>query len=160
MLEDKMETIETKDLDPRFKYDVAAHPGGENVKLCFSCGTCTAGCPVSAVDPEFDPRKIIRQVLLGMRKKVLSSPVIWRCVQCYSCSAKCPQNVKFRDVMRALREMAVAEGYVRPELLHDIEQLDEFAQKLRRDLATILVKDQDRFKKIKKKVEEIATAES
>jgi len=155
-----METIETKDLDPRFKYDVAAHPGGENVKLCFSCGTCTAGCPVSAVDPEFDPRKIIRQVLLGMRKKVLSSPVIWRCVQCYSCSAKCPQNVKFRDVMRALREMAVAEGYVRPELLHDIEQLDEFAQKLRRDLATILVKDQDRFKKIKKKVEEIATAES
>ena len=155
-----METIETKNLDPRFKHDVAAHPGGENIKLCFSCGTCTAGCPVSAVDPEFDPRKIIRQVLLGMRKKVLSSPVIWRCVQCYSCSAKCPQNVKFRDVMRALREMAVAEGYVRPELLHDIEQLDEFAQKLRRDLATILVKDQDRFKKIKKKVEEIATAES
>jgi len=160
MLEDKMETIETKNLDPRFKYDVAAHPGGENIKLCFSCGTCTAGCPVSAVDPEFDPRKIIRQVLLGMRKKVLSSPVIWRCVQCYSCSAKCPQNVKFRDVMRALREMAVAEGYVRPELLHDIEQLDEFAQKLRCDLATILVKDQDRFKRIKKKVEEIAIAES
>jgi len=155
-----METIETKNLDPRFKYDVAAHPGGENIKLCFSCGTCTAGCPVSAVDPEFDPRRIIRQVLLGMRKKVLSSPVIWRCVQCYSCSAKCPQNVKFRDVMRALREMAVAEGYVRPELLHDIEQLDEFAQKLRRDLATILVKDQDRFERIKKKVEEIATAES
>lgn len=155
----KMEAIETKNLDPRFKYDVAAHPGGENIKLCFSCGTCTAGCPVSAVDPEFDPRRIIRQVLFGMRKKVLSSPVIWRCVQCYSCSAKCPQNVKFRDVMRALREMAVAEGYVRPELLQQIEQLDEFSQKLRRDLVNLLVTDEDKYKKLKKKVEEINTAE-
>ena len=155
-----MEVIETKNLDPQFKYDVAAHPGGENIKLCFSCGTCTAGCAVSAVDPEFDPRRIIRQVLLGMRKKVLSSPVIWRCVQCYSCSAKCPQNVKFRDVMRALREMAVAEGYVRDELLQEIEQLDEFSQKLRRDLVNLLVTDEAKYKKLRKKVEEITTAES
>jgi len=156
----KMEVIETKNLDPRFKYDVAAHPGGENIKLCFACGTCTAGCPVSAVDPEFDPRRIIRQVLLGMRKKVLCSPIIWRCVQCYSCSAKCPQNVKFRDVMRALREMSVEEGYVRRELLQEIEQLDEFAHKLRRDLVNVLVIDHDKFEKMKKKVEEITTAES
>ena len=156
----KMEAIETKNLDPRFKYDVAAHPGGENIKLCFSCGTCTAGCPVSAVDQEFDPRRIIRQVLFGMRKKVLSSPVIWRCVQCYSCSAKCPQNVKFRDVMRALREMAVAEGYVRPELLLEIEQLDEFSQKLRRDLVNLLVTDEDKYKKLKKKIDEVTAAES
>jgi len=156
----KMETIETKNLDGRFKYDVAAHPGGENIKLCFSCGTCTAGCPVSAVDPEFDPRRIIRQVLFGMRKKVLSSPVIWRCVQCYCCSAKCPQNVKFRDVMRALREMAVAEGYVRPELLQEIEQLDEFSQKLRRDMVNLLVTDEDKYKKLKKKIEDISATES
>jgi len=87
-----METIESKNLEPKFKYDVADHPGGDNIKLCFACGTCTAGCPVSAVDSEYNPRKIIRQVLLGMRKEVLSSEVIWRCVQCYSCTAKCPQN--------------------------------------------------------------------
>jgi len=154
-----MEVIETKNLDPRFKYDVAAHPGGENIKLCFACGTCTAGCPVSAVDPEFDPRKIIRQVLFGMREKVLSSPIIWRCVQCYSCSAKCPQNVNFRDVMRALREMAVAEGHVRADLLQEIEQLDEFSQKLRRDLVNLLVTDEKKYKKVKKKLEEITTAE-
>lgn len=150
-----MEKIEAKNLDSQFKYDVAAHPGGENIKLCFACGTCTAGCPVSAIDPEYNPRKIIRQVLLGMRKEVLSSPVIWRCVQCYSCSAKCPQNVKFRDVMKALREMAAAEGYVEAELLEEIEQLDEFSQKLRRDLVNVLVTDRDKFKKLKKKVEEI-----
>ncbi len=154
-----MEKIESKNLDSQFKYDVAAHPGGDNIKLCFACGTCTAGCPVSEIDDEYNPRKIIRQVLLGMRKEVLSSPVIWRCVQCYSCSAKCPQNVKFRDVMKALREMAAAEGYVEAQLLQEVEQLDEFSQKLRRDLVNILVADPEKFKKLKKKLEEIATVE-
>ena len=153
-----METIESKNLDSQFKYDVAAHPGGENIKLCFACGTCTAGCPVSAVDAEYNPRQIIRQVLLGMRKELLSSPVIWRCVQCYSCTAKCPQNVKFRDVTRALREMAVAEGHVDAGLLREIEQLDELSQKLRRDLVNALVTDRDRFKKLKKAVEEVTNA--
>lgn len=151
-----MEKIESKNLDPKFKYDVANHPGGDNIKLCFACGTCTAGCPVSAVDSEYNPRKIIRQVLLGMRKEVLSSEVIWRCVQCYSCTAKCPQNVKFRDVMRALREMAADEGYVKPELIQQVETLDELSQKLRRDLVNTLVKDPDKFQEIKTKVEQIA----
>lgn len=150
-----MEKIESKNLDPQFKYDVAAHPGGDNIKLCFACGTCTAGCPVSVIDTEYNPRKIIRQVLLGMRKEVLSSEVIWRCVQCYSCTAKCPQNVKFRDVMRALREMAAKEGYVKPELIQQVEQLDELSHKMRRDLVNMLVKDRGKFEEVKKKVEEI-----
>jgi len=154
-----VEKIESKNLDSHFKYEVAAQPGGENIKLCFACGTCTAGCPVAGVDDEFNPRKIIRQVLLGMRKEVLSSPVIWRCVQCYSCSAKCPQNVKFRDVMKALREMAVKEGYVKSEMLQEVEQLDEFSQKLRRDLVNVLVTDPEKFKNLKKKVQETTTAE-
>ncbi|MGD2095108.1 MAG: 4Fe-4S dicluster domain-containing protein [Phycisphaerales bacterium] len=153
-----METIECKNLDSQFKYDVAAYPGGENLKLCFACGTCTAGCPVSAVDPEYNPRKIIRQVLLGMRKEVLSSPVIWRCVQCYSCTAKCPQNVKFRNITRALREMAAAEGYVDADLPQQVEQLDEFSQKIRRDLVNLLVTDRKKFTEIKNKVEQAANA--
>jgi heterodisulfide reductase subunit C len=150
-----METIECKNLDSQFKYNVAAYPGGENIKLCFACGTCTAACPVSAVDPEYNPRKIIRQVLLGMRKEVLSSPVIWRCVQCYSCTAKCPQNVKFRDVTRALREMAVAEGYADADLPQQVEQLDEFSQKIRRNLVNLLVTDRNKFEEIKNKLEQI-----
>lgn len=148
-----MKAIDSKNLDSRFKYDVAAHPGGENIKLCFACGTCTAGCPVSEVDPEFDPRKIIRQVLLGMRREVLSSPVIWRCVQCYSCTAKCPQNVKFREVMRALREMAVDEGYADASLLERVVDLGRLSQKLRRDMAQAMVTDGAAFEKMKKKVE-------
>ena len=153
-----MEKIESENLDSRFKHDVAAHPGGENVKLCFACGTCTAACPVSAVDPEYNPRKIIRQVLLGMRREVLSSPAIWRCVQCYSCTAKCPQNVKFRDVAKALREMAASEGYVDADLPVQIEQLDELSQKLRRNMVNELIANRDKFKKLRSKVEELINA--
>ena len=151
-----MEKIESKDLDSQFKYDVAAHPGGENLKLCFACGTCTAGCPVSEVDDEFNPRKIIRQVLLGMRKEVLGSPVIWRCVQCYSCTAKCPQNVKFRDIIRALREMAVAEGFVDEKTARGVEELGPIVQKLRANLAATLISDRAKYEKMKNKLDEIS----
>jgi len=151
-----METIESKDLDPRFKYDVAARPGGENIKLCFACGTCTAGCPVSGVDAEFNPRKIIRKVLLGMRQEVLSSPVIWRCVQCYSCTAKFPQNVKFREVMQALRAMAVEEGHADASLIEGVEELGKLSQTLRRDMVKALVTDRAAYEKMKGEVAALA----
>jgi heterodisulfide reductase subunit C2 len=151
-----MKTIESKSLDPKFKHDVAAHAGGENIKLCFACGTCTAACPVAEVDSEFNPRKIIRQVLLGMRKETLASPVIWRCVQCYSCTAKCPQNVRFREVIRALREMAVAEGVVDAAMAEEVESIGPFLQKVRRNLVANLLADRDKYEESKKKLSELA----
>lgn len=129
-----MEVIDGKELDSQFKYDVAAWPGGENITLCYSCGTCTAACPASAIDPAFNPRKIIRQVLLGMRKEVLSSPELWQCLQCYACYSQCPQNVKFRDVMRALREMAVKEGFAELRMLQAVQEVDRFNLKVRHEL--------------------------
>jgi len=72
-------TIVLNELDRKFKYDVAEEPGGEHIKLCFACGLCTAGCPVSEVDSEYNPRMIIHMVILGMRKEVLSSGFIWLC---------------------------------------------------------------------------------
>ena len=151
-----METIDSKNLDSRFKYDVADYPGGENIRLCYACGTCTAGCPVAEIDPEFNPRKIIRQVLLGMRKEVLSSPVIWRCVQCYSCTAKCPQNVKFRDIVKALREMAAAEGFADSGLIGEVAELDRLTQKVRRTMAAALIDDRKKFAELKEQVEHLA----
>lgn len=150
-----MKAIDSKELDPKFKYDVAAHPGGENIKLCFACGTCTAGCPVSEVTPEFDPRKIIRQILLGMRKQVLSSHAIWQCAQCYACTAKCPQNVKFKNIIMALREMAVKEGFADASLIDDVEELGRLAQKLRLYLVNTMMTDHSSFDELKKKVEGI-----
>ncbi|MEW6669788.1 MAG: 4Fe-4S dicluster domain-containing protein [Thermodesulfobacteriota bacterium] len=123
--------IVLNELDTKFKYDVAAEPGGEKIKHCFACGLCTASCPVSGIDPDFNPRKMIRMVLLGMRKELLSSSSIWFCIQCYTCQAHCPQNVDFSDVMKALRNMATREGYVQPPLVEKIKEVDLFVQRLR-----------------------------
>jgi len=132
-------TVALNQMDARFKYDVANEPGGEHIALCFACGLCTASCPVSDIDQRFNPRRIIRMVLLGMRKEVLSSEVIWFCIQCYSCQAHCPQGVDFSDIMKALRDMAAREGYVDPSLTGRVKEIDTFCQKMRHQMVSELV---------------------
>ena len=131
--------IKSSELDPKLKYEVASRPGGEKLKVCFACGACTAGCPVSEISDDFDPRKIIRMVLMGMRERVLSSDFIWYCTQCFTCSGHCPQNVKFTDIMRVLRDMAVGEGYVDRSFLQKAKELDKFSQRVRYQLMKSIV---------------------
>lgn len=126
--------IVVEDLDPAFRDEVASLPGGENIMKCFACGTCAAGCPVTNIDEEYDCRKIIRQVLFGMREEVLKSPVIWFCVMCYRCYARCPQEVNFTDVMRALRHLAIRDGFAPADMLADSDEIDRLAQMVRRDM--------------------------
>jgi heterodisulfide reductase subunit C len=128
------DTIVVADLDPGFVDEVAALPGGENIKKCFACGTCAAGCPVTNIDEEYNSRKIIRQVLFGMREEVLKSPIIWFCLMCYRCSARCPQEVNFADIMKALRYLAIKSGYVSADMLAKSNEVDNYAQILRRDM--------------------------
>ena len=139
-----MKEIKLSELDTKFKYDIASQPGAENFKRCFTCGTCTASCPVAEVNEDYDPRKIIRMAILGMRKEVLSSDIIWMCQKCYVCYARCPQNVKFADVMSILREMAVKEGYAPKERLSEMEELDKFAQDLRCNMVKYLLKPDEK----------------
>jgi heterodisulfide reductase subunit C len=128
------ETIVVADLDAGFCDEVASLPGGENIKKCFACGTCAAGCPVTNIDEEYNCRKIIRQVILGMREEVLKSPVIWFCLLCYRCTARCPQQVNFADIMKALRYLAIKNGYVAADMLSSSNEVDAYAQMLRRDM--------------------------
>jgi len=131
---DEEQVVALSDLDLSFCEEVASQPGGEHIRRCFACGTCAAGCPVTEVDPDYNPRKIIRQILFGMRKEVLSSPRIWYCLVCYRCYARCPQKVNFTDVMRALRYMAIKGRYAPSDLLRRMEEIDRFAQTIRHDL--------------------------
>jgi heterodisulfide reductase subunit C len=131
---DEEQVLAVSDLDLSFCDEVAAQPGGENIRRCFACGTCAAGCPITEVDPDYNPRKIIRQILFGMRKEVLSSPRIWYCLVCYRCYARCPQKVNFTDVMRALRYMAIKGRYASSDTLKRIAEIDRVAQEMRRDL--------------------------
>jgi len=123
-------TIYSKDLDPNFKLEISREPGGEHIKRCFSCGTCTAGCPVREVTDRYNPRKIIRMALLGMKKEVLSSQFIWLCSACYTCFERCPQDVKIPELMNAIRNIAVKEGYVPPAMKIQVDLLANFGRLL------------------------------
>ncbi len=112
-------------LSPDFKYEIARERGGENLKACFACGICTASCPIRSIDGQYNPRKIIRMVLLGMKERVLKSDFIWLCSTCYVCTERCPQGVRFTDVMNAIKNLAVREGYVPPAFTQQIEILQK-----------------------------------
>jgi heterodisulfide reductase subunit C len=68
-----------------------------------------AVCPVHEVIEDFDPRRMIHMILLGMRKEVLSSDLIWFCCLCNSCFFVCPQQIRFSRVATELRKLAVDE---------------------------------------------------
>jgi len=129
----------TAQLDPGFKQQVAARLGGANIMACFACGACTGGCPVSDVDPEFDPRKLIRMALLGLKRELLTSPLIWYCQLCNTCSFVCPQDVRFSEAMGVLREMAIEEGYVSAETGERIWEAEMLSRRLRSRLLRSVV---------------------
>ena len=107
--------ISAKELDPKFKFEIANIPGSELIKRCFTCGTCTAICPVSNTFSEYDPRKIIHMIILGLKDQVLSSENIWQCSHCETCKFSCPQGVHLSEIMDALQHMAVRDKYVAPD---------------------------------------------
>jgi heterodisulfide reductase subunit C len=111
---EKKEIINVDELDPHFKYEIASQPGGEHIMKCVQCATCSSGCPVASVSEKFNPRKIIRMAILGLKDKVLREDFVWYCAACYTCSERCPQDVRIPDLMSAIRNIAVREGYIHP----------------------------------------------
>ncbi len=111
---EKKEIISMDELDPRFKYEIASHSGGEHIMKCVQCATCSSGCPVASVSVKFNPRRIIRMAILGLKDKVLTEDFVWYCAACYTCSERCPQDVRIPDLMSAIRNIAAKEGKIHP----------------------------------------------
>ncbi|MBM4293312.1 MAG: heterodisulfide reductase [Deltaproteobacteria bacterium] len=133
--------LRLQDLDPLFKEEVAREPGCQHLLRCFSCGVCTAACPVSEIEPDFSPSLIIRQILYGLRRPLLSSPALWHCARCARCSFQCPQDVRFLDIIQGLRHMAIREGLVSAARAELLEQGEGLIQELRRRLINRILAD-------------------
>ncbi len=81
--------------------------GATDISACFSCGTCSAICPMSQTDGTF-PRRIIRYAQLGMKDALLSSKELWTCYQCGECAESCPTEADPSEFMAATRRYAIA----------------------------------------------------
>jgi ferredoxin len=92
--------------------DVGLYPelqryGATDMSACFSCGTCTAICPLSENDATF-PRRMIRYAQVGMKDALLSSKELWSCYHCGECSDSCPTEADPGEFMAAARRYAIA----------------------------------------------------
>ena len=134
------EILDEASLDRDFVKEIMNEPGGEAIRKCFACGTCTAGCPVRRFNAKFNPRRIIRMALLGMRDEVVREPFVWLCATCFTCQERCPQGVHIAELMRALKNIAVKCGNMpegipmQADLLREkgtLYPLDEFDNKKR-----------------------------
>lgn len=96
-------------LSSTFLEEVAMSPGGENIRECLQCGTCSGSCPASYM-MDYTPRQVFAMVRAGMRDGVLTSDAIWLCCSCYSCSVRCPNDIKVTDIMYILKRIAINEG--------------------------------------------------
>lgn len=122
------EIIDVSHLDPGFRNEIVAEPGGERFMRCFSCGTCVAGCPVAGSTERYNPRRVVRMALLGMRQQVLTSDFVWLCATCYTCYERCPQDVHVPELMNAIRNIAVREGHIPPALRMQAELLRDYGR--------------------------------
>ena len=73
---------------------------------CIQCGTCSGSCP-NAPFMDHTPRKLIAMIRAGMRDEVLSSNAMWMCLSCYTCTVRCPREVKITDLMHTLESIAM-----------------------------------------------------
>lgn len=64
-----------------------------------------------AGEMEYPPRKIIALIRAGMRDEVLSSSSMWHCLSCYTCTVRCPRDVKPTELAHALESLATEHGF-------------------------------------------------
>ncbi len=93
-------------IDPGLLDDVKLF-GAADVSACFSCGNCTAICPLSDNDGAF-PRRIIRYAQVGLVDELRSSKELWTCYHCGLCTETCPTQADPGGFMAAARRHAIA----------------------------------------------------
>jgi heterodisulfide reductase subunit C len=72
--------------------------------MCMACGTCSSGCPLTGIDG-FDPRKIVRMVLMGRDEELIESKLPWICTLCGKCEYACPMGINIVNIVRTARGM-------------------------------------------------------
>jgi len=80
----------------------------QNLLACYQCRRCAAGCPVGE-ETGVTPDRLIRMILLGDRDEALSNLLVWKCVACYTCGTRCPNDIQTARITETLKQMSKEE---------------------------------------------------
>ncbi|MBU0970235.1 MAG: quinone-interacting membrane-bound oxidoreductase complex subunit QmoC [Proteobacteria bacterium] len=89
--------------------------GGETLKKCYQCATCSVACPIAPENSPF-PRKEMIAASWGLKDRLIGNGDIWLCHQCGDCTDLCPRGAAPGDVLSAVRSAAITE-YAQPKFL-------------------------------------------
>lgn len=81
----------------------------QDLNACYQCRRCAAGCPVGE-ETGVTPDRLIRMILLGDRETAMNNLLVWKCVACYTCGARCPNNIQTAKITEALKQMGKKAG--------------------------------------------------
>lgn len=81
---------------------------GQNLSACYQCRRCAAGCPVGE-QTGVTPDRLVRLVLLGDREEALNNLLVWKCVACYTCGTRCPNNIQTARITETLKQISKKE---------------------------------------------------
>ncbi len=138
-----IENITNIRADLQFGHEFAKQLGDLRLSACLMCRTCTAVCPITRLNDNFNPFRFVRLALFGYIEEILESGLIWLCSNCYACQEKCPHGVRISDLMTALKNQGLKTGHAPREvrlqmnIIKDhgrIYPIDEFDNKKRRKL--------------------------
>ena len=84
-----------------------------DLSLCYQCKKCSNGCPLAKLT-RVSPSELVRRLQLGAGDELLESDLIWMCLSCETCYARCPMGINTASVIDALRVLALEKATSKP----------------------------------------------
>ena len=77
-----------------------------NTYYCLECGKCSSICPISRHNPNYSPRIMVEDSLVGLQDDLVYNRNLFSCLTCATCQNECPADIDYISFIRKARAIA------------------------------------------------------